>query len=110
MEAHTKIYFKYFGLSPGEPVFCEVCERPCADVHHIESRKMGGRKYTSFGTDVNGIDNLMGVCRECHDEYGDKVQYLDYLREIHALRLKVYHRRGELVRVFTMIGLIFMIL
>ena len=38
---------------------------------------MGGSKLKDF------IANLMGLCRVCHDKYGDKTQYKDLLKDVH---------------------------
>ena len=39
---------------------------------------LGGSK------DKDTIENLMGLCRKCHIEYGDKKQYKEFLKDIHA--------------------------
>lgn len=87
MKNHVKIYLVAFGYSPGDWMPCEISsiERgsckgngTAVDVHHIEARGMGG----SERRDV--ITNLIGLCRHCHDAYGDKVQYLDWLQYIHT--------------------------
>ena len=77
VKPHTKIYFKYFNIALDEVVSCEVCGKRAVDIHHIEARGMGG---TSKKDDIS---NLMAVCRECHIEYGDKKEHLNYLKEIH---------------------------
>ena len=33
------------------------------------------------------IENLMAVCRECHLEYGDKKQHIEFLKTKHNERL-----------------------
>ena len=33
------------------------------------------------------IENLMALCREHHIAYGDKKNYIDYLKKIHFLKL-----------------------
>jgi hypothetical protein len=33
------------------------------------------------------IDNLMALCREHHLEYGDKKQYMDFLKTKHKEKL-----------------------
>jgi 5-methylcytosine-specific restriction endonuclease McrA len=55
-----------------------VCGAQAVDVHHIEARGMGGNK------EADVIENLMGLCRKCHIEYGDKKQYKEFLKDIHA--------------------------
>ena len=34
--------------------------------------------------DKDTIENLMGLCRKCHIEYGDKKKYKEFLKDIHA--------------------------
>lgn len=77
MRKHTKIYFDYFGYGIEDFVSCEVCGRKACDVHHIDCRGMGGSK------EKDKIENLMGVCRECHIKYGDKKEYMDFLKDKH---------------------------
>ena len=66
------------GYKKTDFVPCEVCGAQAVDVHHIEARGMGGNKKADV------IDNLMGLCRKCHIEYGDKKQYKEFLKDIHA--------------------------
>ena len=82
MKPHTKIYFKYFNIALDEVVPCEICGGRAVDIHHIEARGMGGTAKK------DDISNLMAVCRECHIEYGDKKEHLDYLKEIHNKYVK----------------------
>ena len=42
-------------------VMCEMCQNDRAvDIHHLEGRGMGGSKNKDY------IENLMGLCRDCH--------------------------------------------
>lgn len=77
MRNHTKVYLSFFGYGEESFVPCEVCGARAVDIHHIEARGMGGSKSK------DEIDNLMGVCRSCHIEYGDKKQHKDFLKETH---------------------------
>ena len=81
MQKHTKIVIDAHasvGIDPHE-IQCEIpgCGRIFQDVHHIECRGMGGttRDY--------GILDLMALCRDHHNQYGDKVKYLERLKAIH---------------------------
>ena len=57
MKKHTKIYLNHFGYGLEDFMPCEVCGERCVDVHHINGR--------GNGKDV--IQNLIGLCRSCHD-------------------------------------------
>lgn len=76
MRKHTKVYLDYFGLHGGF-IPCEVCYKQANDIHHIECRGIGGSKTKDF------IENLMALCRSCHEKYGDKKQYMEFLKKIH---------------------------
>lgn len=60
MKRHTKIYLDYFKIYNPEEVMCELCGKIAVDIHHIDYRGMGGRN-------VDYIENLMALCRECHN-------------------------------------------
>lgn len=77
MKKHIKMCLKAAGISEGETVYCEVCGAVATDIHHIQRRGMGGSKT------ADRIENLIAVCRSCHEMYGDKVQHKDWLRDIH---------------------------
>jgi predicted restriction endonuclease len=81
MKKHTKIYLDYFGYGIEDFIPCESCGAKAVDIHHIEARGMGGNK------EADKIGNLMALCREHHIEYGDKKQYIEYLKEIHKEKL-----------------------
>jgi 5-methylcytosine-specific restriction endonuclease McrA len=81
MKNHTKVYFKAFGYDTNSWIGCEVCGATAVDIHHIESRGMGGSKH------ADTIENLMALCRECHVEFGDKKHYKELLVATHAMRL-----------------------
>jgi 5-methylcytosine-specific restriction endonuclease McrA len=78
MRKHTQIYLQGMGYKKTDFIPCEVCGSKAVDVHHIEARGMGGNK------EADVIENLMGLCRKCHIEYGDKKQYKEFLKDIHA--------------------------
>jgi hypothetical protein len=81
MKRHTKVYLDYFGLDGSDFLCCEICWARGVDIHHIDSRKMGGTK----GKDV--IENLMLLCRSCHEKYGDRKQFKVFLQNIHNQKL-----------------------
>jgi 5-methylcytosine-specific restriction endonuclease McrA len=81
MKKHTKLYFEAFGYGYADFIPCEICRTKAVDIHHIDARGMGG-------TDKDKIENLMALCRKCHDFYGDKKQYKDMLRREHQKNLE----------------------
>jgi len=65
VQKHTKIYYRYFDYGEQDIVPCEACGRPAVDIHHINGR---------IGKDANNIENIMAVCRKCHDlAHGEKI-------------------------------------
>ena len=81
MKNHTKVYLKEMGFSITDWIPCEVCGATAQDIHHIEARGMGGSKH------ADTIDNLMALCRACHNEFGDKTHCKELLKATHALRM-----------------------
>ena len=77
MKKHTKIYMDYFGYVADDVILCEICCNRAVDLHHIDCRGMGGSK------NKDNINNIMALCREDHLKYGDKKQYIDFLKDIH---------------------------
>jgi len=53
-------------------------------VAHIDARGIGGNP----SGDKDVIENLMGNCRICHEKYGDKTQYMDWLKKVHLEFMK----------------------
>ena len=81
MKNHTKIYFKHFGYDLSDFIPCEVCDGVAVDIHHIKCRGMGGSK------EHDNIINLMALCRQCHINFGDKKQFIDFLTLKHKTKL-----------------------
>lgn len=81
MKNHTKVYCSHFGYILDEFIPCEVCGARAVDLHHIFRRGMGGSKS------ADTIENIMALCRKCHIEYGDKKQYMEFLKEKHKEKL-----------------------
>ncbi|QZT38700.1 HNH endonuclease [Halosquirtibacter xylanolyticus] len=84
MKKHTKIYMNHFDYGEQDYIGCEWCGRPAADVHHLEARGMGGSK------DKDYIENLMGLCRFCHDKAHEHRSFNDKLKHKHQYILKRY--------------------
>jgi len=83
MKKHTKLYLDYFGYGIDSVILCEVCGAVATDLHHIFRRGMGGSKT------ADTIENIMALDRECHIKYGDKKQYMEFLKEKHKEKLNI---------------------
>jgi len=81
MRKHTKIYLDYFGYDQSDFICCEVCGKKAIDIHHVKPRGMGGSK------ERDKIENLMALCRVCHEKFGDRKQFFDFLNLIHSQKI-----------------------
>ena len=61
MQKHTKVYFDFFDYGMDDFIPCEMCGSKATDIHHLTKRsKFGNKKERDF------IENLAGLCRDCH--------------------------------------------
>lgn len=65
MKKHVKIYLEANGYTVADFIPCRKCGAPSNDIHHIQPKGMGGRK----NADV--IENLIALCRDCHNKAHD---------------------------------------
>lgn len=85
MRKHTSIYLEGMKYDETDFIPCEICDRKAVDIHHIDARGMGGSKT------ADRLENLMALCRGCHDRWGDIKHHKDFLRDVHEKRM--YERR-----------------
>jgi len=78
MKKHTKIYLEYFDYCEQDFIPCEICGRQAVDIHHIYPRGMGGSDSKDF------IENLIGLCRDHHNQAESKKISKEELIEIHT--------------------------
>ena len=81
MKKHTKIYLKYFGYDKTDFIACEVCGTKAVDIHHLDSKGMGGSKTKDY------IENLIAVCRDCHNECHDSLEFNNDAKEKHLYNI-----------------------
>ena len=63
MRIHTKVYMDFFNYGEQDFIPCEMCGSKAVDVHHLTKRsKFGSKKEKDF------IENLIGLCRDCHNK------------------------------------------
>lgn len=77
MKKHTKVYLKSMGYDISDFIPCEICYAKAVDIHHIQARGMGGSKT------ADTIENLMAVCRKCHETFGDRTDLKAWMTEVH---------------------------
>jgi len=79
MTKHCKIYFDFFGYGMDDTIMCTVCSKIACDIHHVHPKGMGGSKY------ADRIDNLIAVCRSCHNDAHASIltkEQLTYLQQL----------------------------
>jgi hypothetical protein len=79
MKSYTKVYMKYFGFDESDFIPCEICNSKGTDIHHLVPRSIAKAK-------MNLIDNLMCLCRSCHDMCGLRA-FNDQAKLIHRKKL-----------------------
>jgi hypothetical protein len=63
MKRHIRVYREFFGYGEQDAFLCECCRaKQAVDVHHIRAKGMGGNKK------LDVIENIIGVCRSCHED------------------------------------------
>jgi len=82
VKQYIKNYFDSIGEPPNENVKCEVCGARAVDIHHIDARGMGGSKLK------DGAENLVALCRSCHEKFEGRKQHKEQLKTIAAERMR----------------------
>lgn len=63
MQKHTKVYFDFFDYGIDDFIPCEMCGSKATDIHHLTKRsKIGSKQERDY------IENLAGLCRDCHNK------------------------------------------
>jgi len=75
---HTKIYMNHFGYGEQDFIPCEMCSSRAVDTHHVLGR----------GKSMDVIENLMALCRECHNKAHDGDYSKGELLRIHLIKIK----------------------
>ena len=74
MQKYIKTYLDFFDYGIDDFIKCEVCAAKSSDIHHIIYKSQGGS---------NDIENLIALCRDCHNAAHDCKITKDYLFDIH---------------------------
>ena len=59
-------------------ILCSACGKQAVDIHHIDSRGLGGDPRGH----KNQIENLIALCRSCHIKAETNKQFNNQLREL----------------------------
>ena len=59
MQHHTKVYMNFFYYGIEDFIPCEMCGSRAVDIHHLEKRNKTKNDF---------IENLIGLCRDCHNK------------------------------------------
>ena len=62
MQKYVRMYLDFHGYTIADNILCEMCSGPAVDIHHIAAKGMGGNPKADC------IENLIGLCRSCHDK------------------------------------------
>lgn len=84
MEKHTKVYLKFFPSHTGF-YHCEVCHSQATEIHHIKRRSEFGSKTKD---QQDKIENLIALCRTCHELAHANKFTKEYLTKIHLKTMK----------------------
>ena len=80
MQKYVKVYFDFFKLGIDDYILCQGCNRNKAnDIHHLAFRSQGGK---------DEINNLIALCRECHNKAHSNKEFNELLRKQHVNRIK----------------------
>jgi len=74
---HTSLYMSAFGYGDTDFIPSELSGDRAVDIHHIQNRGLGSTKTE------DRIENLMGLSREEHMEFGDKKHLMAFLYRRH---------------------------
>ena len=91
MQKHTKVYMNFFGYDESDYIPCEMgCGSRAVDIHHLERRTRN--KVTN-----DYIENLVGLCRDCHINAESDKSFNMYTR--------IKHLENVCVQVYALIEL-----
>ena len=82
MQKHTKVYMQFFDYGEQDFIPCEYCGNRAVDIHHLDSRGMGGSK------NKDNIENLIALCRAHHLKAESNQMFNQSLKILHTKKIK----------------------
>lgn len=78
MKKHIKNYLDFFDYTISDVILCECCSCVAVDIHHIKFKSRGGSDQ---------IDNLIALCRNCHELSHAGILIPNDLKSIHLSKM-----------------------
>ena len=75
---YKETYRRYYDYTKDENILCEVCNAVAVDIHHIIYKSRGGSDL---------IENLVSLCRSCHNKAHNEQLTAKQLQDIHDLNM-----------------------
>ena len=75
MIKYKKIFIDYWGYTIADYIPCACCNSKSIDIHHLIFKSQGGKDEP---------DNLISLCRECHNKAHADTDFNNHLKQIHA--------------------------
>lgn len=92
MKTHTKVYMDFFNYGEEDFIPCEMCGSQAVDIHHLTKQsKFGKKKEKDF------IENLIAVCRDCHNNAEDD--------NIFNMFCRIKHLENTCIQIYALINL-----
>jgi len=82
MKKYVKIYIDFHDYVLDDVILCEHCNKVAVDIHHIDSRGLGGDPRGHR----NQIENLIALCRSCHIKAETDKKFNNQLRELNKYK------------------------
>ena len=87
MVNHKKVYCTFFNLDISDHILCTSCGQVAVDIHHIIPRGM-------VGSEKDYIENLVALCRKCHDKAESNQSFNNYVKVKHLKKI-IYKLESE---------------
>tara|TARA_R110002020_G_scaffold164573_1_gene351382 strand:- start:22404 stop:22709 length:306 start_codon:yes stop_codon:yes gene_type:complete len=87
MKKHTKVYLDFFYYGIDDFIPCELCGSKSCDIHHLTKQSKFGKKK-----EKDYIENIIAVCRDCHDkcEHDDLFNCYARIKHLELVCSQVY--------------------
>ena len=82
MKKYVKIYMDFHDYVLDDVILCEHCSKQAVDIHHIDSRGLGGDPMGH----KNQIENLIALCRSCHIKAETDKQFNNQLKQLNKYK------------------------